>query len=66
MKRLLALLGALCAATALSAAPLPVDSKITAVTVYTDRAVVTRTATVELTGGTTRPTTAGTTSTTPS
>jgi uncharacterized protein (TIGR02231 family) len=52
MKRLIALLGALCAATALSAAPLPVDSKITAVTVYVDRAVVTRTATVELTGGT--------------
>jgi uncharacterized protein (TIGR02231 family) len=52
MKRLLALLGALSAATALSAAPLPVDSKITAVTVYVDRAVVTRTATVELTGGT--------------
>ena len=51
MKRLLALLGALCAAT-LSAAPLPVDSKISAVTVYTDRAVVTRSATVELTGGT--------------
>lgn len=51
MKRLLALLGALCAA-ALSAAPLPVDSKISAVTVYTDRAVVTRSATVELTGGT--------------
>ena len=52
MKRLLALLGALCAAYSLSAAPLPVDSKITAVTVYVDRAVVTRTATVELTGGT--------------
>ena len=52
MKRLLALLGALCAATVLSAAPLPVDSRISAVTVYTDRAVVTRTATVELTGGT--------------
>jgi uncharacterized protein (TIGR02231 family) len=55
MKRLLALLGALCAAAlsaALSAAPLPVDSKISAVTVYTDRAVVTRSATVELVGGT--------------
>ncbi len=51
MKRLLALLGALCA-TVLSAAPLPVDSKISAVTVYTDRAVVTRSATVELAGGT--------------
>lgn len=51
MKRLLALLGALCVAT-LSAAPLPVDSKISAVTVYTDRAVVTRSATVGLTGGT--------------
>ncbi len=52
MKKLLALLGALCAAASLSAAPLPVDSRISAVTVYTDRAVVTRTATVELTGGT--------------
>lgn len=51
MKRLLALLGALTAAV-LSAAPLPVDSKISAVTVYTDRAVVTRTATVDLGGGT--------------
>lgn len=36
-------------AAALSAAP--VDSSISAVTVYTDRAVVTRTATVELGGG---------------
>jgi uncharacterized protein (TIGR02231 family) len=35
------------------AAPVPVDSAITAVTVYTDRAVVTRTAGVELAGGTT-------------
>lgn len=52
MKRLLALLGALCAAATHSAAPLPVDSRISAVTVYTDRAVVTRAATVELTGGT--------------
>ena len=52
MKRLLALLGALSAVTAISAASLPVDSKISAVTVYVDRAVVTRTATVELTGGT--------------
>lgn len=51
MKRLLVLLGALTAAV-LSAAPLPVDSKISAVTVYTDRAVVTRTATVDLGGGT--------------
>ena len=31
----------------------PVDSHISAVTVYQDRAVVTRTATVQLTGGTT-------------
>ena len=40
---------------ALSAAALrgaPVESRITAVTVYTDRAVVTRSATTELTGGT--------------
>ncbi|HLP26838.1 MAG TPA: mucoidy inhibitor MuiA family protein, partial [Acidobacteriota bacterium] len=36
-------------AAALSAAP--VDSTISAVTVYTDRAVVTRTATIELAGG---------------
>lgn len=36
-------------ASALTAAP--VESTISAVTVYTDRAVVTRTATVELTGG---------------
>lgn len=36
-------------ASALAAAP--VESTISAVTVYTDRAVVTRTATVELTGG---------------
>ena len=51
MKRLLASLGALCAAVLSSAAPVPVDSAITAVTVYTDRAVVTRTGTVELPGG---------------
>ena len=51
MKRLLAPLGALCAAVLVSAAPVPVDSAITAVTVYTDRAVVTRTGTVELPGG---------------
>ncbi|MEO6876291.1 MAG: DUF4140 domain-containing protein, partial [Opitutaceae bacterium] len=53
MKRLLASLGALCAAAYLSAAPVPVDSAITAVTVYTDRAVVTRTGTIELPGGVT-------------
>ena len=53
MKRLLAPLGALCAAVLVSAAPVPVDSAITAVTVYTDRAVVTRTGTVELPGGVT-------------
>jgi uncharacterized protein (TIGR02231 family) len=45
--RLSALLALL--ATALTAAP--VESTISAVTVYTDRAVVTRTATLELTGG---------------
>ena len=51
MKRLLASLGALSALVLVSAAPVPVDSAITAVTVYTDRAVVTRTGTVELPGG---------------
>lgn len=51
MKRILASLGALCAAVLVSAAPVPVDSTITAVTVYTDRAVVTRTGSVELPGG---------------
>lgn len=51
MKRLLASLGALTAAVLLPAAPVPVDSAITAVTVYTDRAVVTRTGRVELPGG---------------
>jgi uncharacterized protein (TIGR02231 family) len=50
MKRmLLPLLASLTAATLAPAAP--VESTIAAVTVYTDRAVVTRTATVELTGG---------------
>jgi len=51
MKRLLASLGALAAAALVSAAPVPVDSAITAVTVYTDRAVVTRTGSIELPGG---------------
>lgn len=51
MKRILASFGALCAAVLVSAAPVPVDSAITAVTVYPDRAVVTRTGTVELPGG---------------
>jgi uncharacterized protein (TIGR02231 family) len=51
MKRLLAFLGALCAVLLVSAAPVPVDSAITAVTVYTDRAVVTRTGSVDLPGG---------------
>ena len=37
----------------LRAAPVPTDSRISAVTVYQDRAVVTRSATVQLTGGTT-------------
>ena len=46
------LLGALVAASLASAAPVPVNSTITAATVYTDRAVVTRTATVDLAGGT--------------
>ena len=53
MKRLLASLGALLAAALVSAAPAPVNSTITAVTVYTDRAVVTRTASIDLAGGTT-------------
>ena len=39
-------------ATALRLGAAPVDSHISAVTVYQDRAVVTRTATVQLTGGT--------------
>ncbi|MBP6508443.1 MAG: DUF4140 domain-containing protein, partial [Opitutaceae bacterium] len=51
MKRLILPLGALLAATLAVAAPTPVDSAISAVTVYTDRAVVTRTATVDLPGG---------------
>lgn len=49
--RLLLSLTLLAAALRLSAAP--VDSRISAVTVYQDRAVVTRSATVQLTGGTT-------------
>jgi uncharacterized protein (TIGR02231 family) len=49
--RLLLSLGLFTAALQLTAAP--VDSRISAVTVYQDRAVVTRTATVQLTGGTT-------------
>jgi len=49
--RLLLSLGLLSSVLRLGAAP--VDSTISAVTVYTDRAVVTRTATVELTAGTT-------------
>ncbi|RXK54492.1 mucoidy inhibitor MuiA family protein [Oleiharenicola lentus] len=48
--RLLLALGLLSAFLRLSAAP--VDSRISAVTVYQDRAVVTRTATVQLSGGT--------------
>lgn len=51
MQHLLTLLAAFAAASLLPAAA--VDSTIAAVTVYTDRAVVTRTATVELTAGTT-------------
>jgi uncharacterized protein (TIGR02231 family) len=49
--RLLLALGLLASVVRLSA--LPADSRITAVTVYQDRAVVTRTATVQLPGGTT-------------
>jgi uncharacterized protein (TIGR02231 family) len=48
--RLLLALGLLSAVLRLTAAP--VDSRISAVTVYQDRAVVTRTATVQLGGGT--------------
>lgn len=48
--RLLLALGLLSAVLRLSAAP--VDSRISAVTVYQDRAVVTRTAAVQLAGGT--------------
>jgi len=53
--RLLLALGALLAVAAsfAVAAPKPVDSAIGAVTVYTDRAVVTRNATTELAGGVT-------------
>ena len=50
-RRLFLSLGLFAAALQLNAAP--VDSRISAVTVYQDRAVVTRTATVQLTGGTT-------------
>jgi len=52
MKTLLASLGFLAATLALAAAT-PVNSSISAVTVYPDRAVVTRTASVELPGGVT-------------
>ena len=51
MKPLLVSLGVLAAAALAVAAPMPVDSSISAVTVYTDRAVVTRTASLELRGG---------------
>jgi hypothetical protein len=51
MKRTLLLLGALLAASLAPAAPAPVNSAISAVTVYTDRAVVTRTARLDLPGG---------------
>ena len=51
MKTRLALLGALLAASLASATPTPVNSAISAVTVYPDRAVVTRTASVDLPGG---------------
>ena len=51
MKPLLVSLGFLATAALAAAAPMPVDSSISAVTVYTDRAVVTRTASLELRGG---------------
>ena len=51
MKRLALLLACLAALPAF-AATIPAKSNITAVTVYTDRAVVTRTATVDLAVGT--------------
>jgi uncharacterized protein (TIGR02231 family) len=51
MKLLPLVLGLAFAASAALAAPVPVESAITAVTVYTDRAVVTRTASVDLAGG---------------
>jgi uncharacterized protein (TIGR02231 family) len=50
LRPLLAVLGLLPSVLCLRAAP--VESRISAVTVYQDRAVVTRTATVQLTGGT--------------
>jgi uncharacterized protein (TIGR02231 family) len=50
-RRLLAVLSLFASVLGLTAAP--VDSTITGVTVYTDRAVVTRTGTVQLAGGTT-------------
>lgn len=52
MKRLLSLLASLTAAAFAHGDPTPVTSTITAVTVYTDRAVITRTAGVELPAGT--------------
>lgn len=53
MKSPLTLLGVLAVTTLASAAPIPVNSTISAVTVYTDRAVVTRTGTITLPEGTT-------------
>ena len=53
MKSPLALLGVLAVTALASAAPIPVNSTISAVTVYTDRAVVTRTGTINLPEGTT-------------
>ncbi|MDB6095161.1 MAG: hypothetical protein JWM32_2723 [Verrucomicrobia bacterium] len=53
MKRLIPVLAALFAATLAAAEIAPVDSTISAVTVYTDRAVVTRSAKIDLVGGTT-------------
>lgn len=51
MKRSFLLLATLSFVILAGATPTPVDSAISGVTVYTDRAVVTRTATVELAGG---------------
>lgn len=53
MKSPLTLLGVLAVTALASAAPVPVNSTISAVTVYTDRAVVTRTDTLDLPVGTT-------------
>ncbi|MBS0663506.1 MAG: mucoidy inhibitor MuiA family protein [Verrucomicrobia bacterium] len=53
MKSALSVLGILAVTSLAAAAPVPVNSTISAVTVYTDRAVVTRTGTIDLPAGTT-------------